>query len=96
MVSVNISWNSTNDNTGIKILDYRIILIDTMTNVPRMFNSSIKLLNLYVTKLKQNRTYVIKVQARNEDGYGRFKSRNFTTLEAGQKNFTKFFFFFGQ
>lgn len=83
LMSVNISWNSTNNNTGIKILDYRVILVDTTTQQKREFNG-INISNLYVTELKHNRTYVVKVQARNEDGYGWFKIKNFTTLEAGQ------------
>lgn len=82
-MSVNISWNSTNNNTGIKILDYRVILVDTTTQQKQEF-TGINISNLYVTELKHNRTYVVKVQARNEDGYGWFKIKNFTTLEAGQ------------
>ena len=84
LIAVNISWNSTNDNTGVKILDYRILLIDTITQQQQEF-TGVNVSRLYVTSLTHNRTYVIKVQARNEDGYGRFKSRNFTTLEAGWK-----------
>lgn len=83
-MSVNISWNSTNDNTGIQILDYKIILTDTVTMHKREF-ISINVSSLYVAKLGHNRTYTIKVQARNEDGFGKFKTRNFTTLQAGQK-----------
>ena len=83
IMSVNISWNSTNNHTGIKILDYRIILIDTITQEQRQF-IRIRVKHLYVTRLKHNRTYVVKVQAENEDGYGRFMIRRFRTLEAGQ------------
>ena len=85
LLAVNISWNSTNDNNGIKILDYRIILVDTTTQQKRKF-TGIKVSTLYVTRLMHNRTYVVHVQARNEDGYGRSKSRNVTTLEAGRRN----------
>lgn len=81
VMSVNISWNSTNNHTGIKILDYRIILIDTITQEQRQF-IRIRVKHLYVTRLKHNRTYVVKVQAENEDGYGRFMIRRFRTLEA--------------
>jgi len=40
---------------------------------------------LYVSRLKHNRTYVVMVQARNEDGYGELKSKTVTTLEAGMR-----------
>lgn len=82
LMSVHVSWNSTNNNTGVNILDYRVILIDTITQEQRNF-SKIKGLSLYINNLKHNRTYLIKVQAKNEDGYGRFKIKAFTTLEAG-------------
>ena len=82
LMSVNVSWNSTNNNTGVKILDYRVMLIDTVTQEERNF-SKIKALSLYINNLKHNRTYFIKVQAENEDGYGRFKIKAFKTLEAG-------------
>ena len=68
------------------ILDYRVLLIDTVTQQQQEF-TGINVSKLYVPNLKHNRTYVIKVQARNEDGYGRFKSQSLTTLEAGQKTF---------
>ena len=82
MWAVNISWNSTNDNTGIEIQGHRIILTDTVSGQQREFITG-NVSSLYVTKLRHNRTYQVTVQARNEDGYGRFQMRNFTTLEAG-------------
>jgi len=88
-VAINISWNSTNDNTGIKILDYRIILIDTTTKMNRAF-TKIRDSTLFISSLKHNRTYVIMVQARNEDGYGKIKSKNVTTLEAGLRQLRMF------
>ena len=84
LMAVNISWNSTNDNTGVNILSYRVLLIDTVTQQQQEF-TGINVSRLYIANLTHNRTYVIKVQARNEDGYGRFMGRNFTTLEAGWK-----------
>lgn len=81
MWAVNISWNSTNDNTGIKIQGHRIILTDTVSGQQREFITG-NVSSLYVTKLRHNRTYQVTVQARNEDGYGRFQMRNFTTLQA--------------
>ncbi|XP_068734303.1 uncharacterized protein [Montipora capricornis] len=78
---VNISWISTNDNTGVAILDYRIILVDTITKNQRQFEG-IKEPTLYVTGLHHNRTYKVYVQARNENEYGRFEGKNFTTLKA--------------
>lgn len=82
LMSVHVSWNSTNNNTGVKILDYRVMLIDTVTQEERNF-SKITALSLYINNLKHNRTYLIKVQAENDDGYGRFKIKAFKTLEAG-------------
>ena len=81
-MSVHVWWNSTNNNTGVKILDYRVMLIDTVTQEERNF-SKITALSLYINNLKHNRTYLIKVQAENDDGYGRFKIKAFKTLEAG-------------
>lgn len=82
LMSVHVWWNSTNNNTGVKILDYRVMLIDTVTQEERIF-SKITALSLYINNLKHNRTYLIKVQAENDDGYGRFKIKAFKTLEAG-------------
>ncbi|XP_068685321.1 uncharacterized protein [Montipora foliosa] len=79
--AVSISWNSTNDNTGIKIIGYRLILIDTISQHHREFITG-NVSSLYVTKLNHNRTYKIMVQAKNEDGFGRFRIKEFTTLEA--------------
>ena len=84
LTAVNISWNSTNDNTGIKILDYRIILMDTATQKQLVF-FGIEDSILYVSRLRHNRTYVVMVQARNEDGYGQLKSKIVTTLKAGMR-----------
>ncbi|XP_074633212.1 uncharacterized protein LOC141891999 isoform X2 [Acropora palmata] len=81
LMSVHVWWNSTNNNTGVKILDYRVMLIDTVTQEERNF-SKITALSLYINNLKHNRTYLIKVQAENDDGYGRFKIKAFKTLEA--------------
>ena len=47
--------------------------------------SGITASNHYVTSLTHNTTYLVKVQARNEIGYGKSVSRNVTTLKAGQK-----------
>ena len=86
MQTVNITWTSTNDNTGVAILDYQILLVDTVTKLQRNFEG-IKDSSLYVTGLHYNRTYQVYVKARNENEYGRFEGNNFTTLEAGLGDF---------
>ena len=84
LLAVNISWNSTNNNTGIEILDYKLVIIDTKTQRRReIFGITVS--NYYVTSLTHNTTYLVMVQARNEIGYGKSVSRNVTTLKAGQK-----------
>ena len=85
-MAVNISWNSTNNNTGVKILNYRVLLIDTVTQQQLEF-TGINVSKLYIANLTHNRTYVVNVQARSEDGYGWFKRQSFRTLEAGQRMF---------
>lgn len=84
--TVNITWTSTNDNTGVAILDYEIILVDTVNKSRRTFGG-IKDSSLHVTGLHYNRTYKLYVRARNENEYGRFEGNNFTTLEAGLGDF---------
>ena len=84
LLAVNISWNSTNNNTGIEILDYKLVIIDTKTQRRRKI-FGITVSNHYVTSLTHNTTYLVMVQARNEIGYGKSVSRNVTTLKAGQK-----------
>ena len=84
LLAVNISWNSTNNNTGIEILDYKLVIIDTKTQRRREI-FGINVSNHYVTNLTHNTTYCVMVQARNEIGYGKSVSRNVTTLKAGQK-----------
>lgn len=86
MQTVNITWTSTNDNTGVPILEYQTILVDTVTKLQRSFDG-IKDSSLYVTGLHHNRTYQVYVKARNENEYGRFEGNNFTTLEAGLGDF---------
>ncbi|CAH3175068.1 unnamed protein product, partial [Porites lobata] len=82
LLAVNISWNSTNNNTGIEILDYKLVIIDTKTQRRReIFGITVS--NHYVTSLRHNTTYLVMVQARNEIGYGKSVSRNVTTLKAG-------------
>ena len=84
LLAVNISWNSTNNNTGIEILDFKLVIIDTKTQRRReIFGITVS--NHYVTNLTHNTTYLVMVQARNEIGYGKSVSRNVTTLKAGQK-----------
>ncbi|KAM7442955.1 hypothetical protein ABFA07_008214 [Porites harrisoni] len=81
LLAVNISWNSTNNNTGIEILDYKLVIIDTKTQRRREI-FGINVSNHYVTNLTHNTTYRVMVQARNEIGYGKSVSRNVTTLKA--------------
>lgn len=83
VLALQLTWNSSaQDVNNIKILDYRVKVLDG-TNIKKE-RTGITTTSLLIENLARNRTYVIEIQARNEVGYGEIASINATTLSAGK------------
>ena len=81
--ALEINWNSSaQDINNIKILDYRLQILEgpfIRQSYKALTNTS-----LIVKNLSRNRTYVIKIQARNEIGYGQTANISATTALTGK------------
>ena len=83
VLALQLTWNSSaQDVNNIKILDYRVKVLDG-TNIKRE-RTGITKTSLLIENLARNRTYIIEIQARNEVGYGEIASISATTLSAGK------------
>ena len=84
--ALELTWNSSvQDINNIKILDYRIKVLDgaiVKQEFPAITGTSFT-----IEKLARNRTYVIEIQARNEVGYGETAKTTATTLLVGKMFF---------
>ncbi|KAL9965834.1 hypothetical protein ACROYT_G029686 [Oculina patagonica] len=83
ILSLNISWNSPVEKNSIRILDYRIKVMDGTTLKQVRKYRKITRTSLVVENLKRNRTYIVVIQARNEVGYGGSANISARTLLAG-------------
>ena len=94
MFSLEISWNSSDqDANNIKLLDYRITLIDGTTLKQVFTYTAITRTSLVIENLARNRTYIAEIQARNEVGYGKTANVTATTLLAGKGSLDHLFSF---
>jgi len=83
--SLTLSWNSSDqDINNIRILDYRIKVLDGSTLKRVFIYTAITRTSLEIEKLARNRTYIVEIQARNEVGYGETANITATTLLAGK------------
>ena len=83
MLAFNVSWNAPRDNGGSRVLDYNITLLDVNRRVLQQRNG-VKQTSVTMQNLRQNRTYIIVLQARNIVGYGESVNGTVKTLEAGK------------
>lgn len=79
----NVTWKKSIKNGGSVILDFMITLLHENGSMVRRQNA-IKETSLHLKHLRQNRTYIVILQARNIVGYGESKNITVTTLEAGE------------
>jgi len=86
ILSITATWNKSRVNGGSPILDYNIALLDANNNVQRN-HSGIREMCYTFRNLRQNRTYMIVLQARNVVGYGGSTNVTVSTLEAGKMLF---------
>ena len=86
ILSLTATWNKSRVNGGSPILDYNIALLDANNNVQRN-HSGIRETFYTFRNLRQNRTYMIVLQARNVVGYGGSTNATVSTLEAGKMLF---------
>ena len=85
--SFKVIWNSSRqDINNIKILDYRIKVIDGSNHKQILEYTAITSTSLVIENLKRNSTYTIQLQARNEVGYGETTNISDTTLLEGKMN----------
>jgi len=86
VLSLNITWSSSLEENIIRILDYRIKVFDAITLKRIRKYNGITSSSLVIENLKRNRTYIVKIEARNEVGYGKSANVSATTLLAGTTN----------
>ena len=91
VLSLNITWNSSVKENIIRILDYRIKVMDGITRKRVRQYNEITTSSLVIENLKRNRTYIVMIQARNEVGYGKSANITATTLLAGKVNHSRLF-----
>lgn len=81
VLEFNVTWKKSIKNGGSVILDFMITLLHANGSMLRRQNA-IKETSLHLKHLRQNRTYIVILQARNIVGYGESKNITVTTLEA--------------
>ena len=91
VLSLNITWNSSVKENIIRILDYRIKVMDGITRKRVRQYNEITTSSLVIENLKRNRTYIVMIQARIEVGYGKSANITATTLLAGKVNHSRLF-----
>ena len=89
MLEFNVTWNKSIENGGSVILDFMITLLHANGSMVRRQNA-IKETSFHLKHLRQNRTYIVILQARNIVGYGESKNITVTTLEAGENQLVIF------
>lgn len=83
VLALELTWNSSvQDVNNIKILDYRIKVLDGA--IVKQEFPVITRTPLTIEKLARNRTYFIEIQARNEVGYGETAKTSAATLLVGK------------
>lgn len=86
ILSLNITWSSSVEENIIRILDYRIKVLDAITLKRIRQYNGITSSSLVIENLKRNRTYIVIIEARNEVGYGKSANASATTLVTGTTN----------
>ena len=89
VLEFNVTWKKSIKNGGSVILDFMITLLHANGSMVRRQNA-IKETSLHLKHLRQNRTYIVILQARNIVGYGESKNITVTTLEAGENQLVIF------
>ena len=89
VLEFNVTWKKSIKNGGSVILDFMITLLHANGSMLRRQNA-IKETSLHLKHLRQNRTYIVILQARNIVGYGESKNITVTTLEAGENQLVIF------
>ncbi|XP_022790268.1 uncharacterized protein LOC111329763 isoform X1 [Stylophora pistillata] len=70
VLSLNISWYSPIKHNSIEVFDYRIQVLDGITQKLIKQYASIPATSLVIKNLKKNSSYTIEIEGRNEVGYG--------------------------
>lgn len=83
VLSLKLAWNSSVEENNVRVLDYKIKVIDGTTLEQLQEYTRITRTSLVVENLKRNWTYVVVIQARNEIGYGESVNISATTLLSG-------------
>ena len=84
VLSVNVSWNAPQDDTDGGIFDYKITILEENYRMIQQYHG-IKQTFFNSQNLKQNRSYIVFLQARNIVGYGESANGTVRTLEAGKE-----------
>ena len=84
VLSVNVSWDAPQDDTDGGIFDYKITILEENYRMIQQHHG-IKQTFFSFQNLKQNRSYIVFLQARNIVGYGESANGTVRTLEAGKE-----------
>nr|XP_058971305.1 neural cell adhesion molecule 1-B-like isoform X2 [Pocillopora verrucosa] len=85
VLSVNVSWDAPQDDTDGGIFDYKITILEENYLMTQQHHG-IKQTFFSFQNLKQNRSYIVFLQARNIVGYGESANGTVRTLEADPPN----------
>ncbi|CAH3154297.1 unnamed protein product, partial [Pocillopora meandrina] len=83
--SVNVSWDAPQDDTDGGIFDYKITILEENYRMIQQYHG-IKQTFFNSQNLKQNRSYIVFLQARNIVGYGESANGTVRTLKADPPN----------
>ncbi|XP_022796344.1 neural cell adhesion molecule 1-B-like isoform X4 [Stylophora pistillata] len=81
VLSVNVSWKAPRDDSDGGIFDYKITLLKSNSRMIQQ-HDGIKQTFFNFQNLKQNRSYIVLLQARNIVGYGESSNGTVRTLAA--------------
>nr|XP_058971306.1 hemicentin-2-like [Pocillopora verrucosa]XP_058971307.1 hemicentin-2-like [Pocillopora verrucosa]XP_058971308.1 hemicentin-2-like [Pocillopora verrucosa]XP_058971309.1 hemicentin-2-like [Pocillopora verrucosa] len=86
--SVNVSWDAPQDDTDGGIFDYKITILEENYRMIQQYHG-IKQTFFNSQNLKQNRSYIVFLQARNIVGYGESANGTVRTLKAEESTTTE-------
>lgn len=86
ILAMKLAWNSSLlDIHNIAILDYRITITDSDGYLQEHILAAGRS-SLVIQNLQRNKTYFVKIQARNEVGYGETANITASTSPAGKES----------
>ena len=86
ILAIKLAWNSSlMDIHNIPILDYRITITGSEGYLQEYILAAARS-SLVIQNLQRNKTFIVKIQARNEMGYGETANITASTSPAGKES----------